>query len=277
MKANKLFAIVMAVAMVFSLTACGHEHTWADANCTTPKTCSDCGETEGESLGHIWADATCAAPKTCSVCKATEGKVAGHKWLEATTEAPKTCSVCKATTGSKLKTDSRFRTKAPKELQGTWKCDVVLTDEMMDLPGFGNAECTFILTFGNTGELSQKVQVKDEKDFMTKFKLYTVQVTYEDFAHEGFSREESDQAMLNAYGLNVPDYVDAMLKGYDINSLFKWYTAEEVYYVENGNIYTALSWKANFDKSAYTLNNGKLVIDGLSLEEGGTPLTWKKA
>ena len=31
-----------------------HEHTWVDATCTTPKTCSGCGETEGEALGHTY-------------------------------------------------------------------------------------------------------------------------------------------------------------------------------------------------------------------------------
>jgi DNA-directed RNA polymerase subunit RPC12/RpoP len=29
------------------------EHKWLDATCTTPKTCSLCGKTEGEALGHI--------------------------------------------------------------------------------------------------------------------------------------------------------------------------------------------------------------------------------
>jgi DNA-directed RNA polymerase subunit RPC12/RpoP len=29
------------------------EHEWLDATCTTPKTCSLCGKTEGEALGHI--------------------------------------------------------------------------------------------------------------------------------------------------------------------------------------------------------------------------------
>ena len=31
-----------------------HEHTWVDATCTAPKTCSGCGETEGEALGHTY-------------------------------------------------------------------------------------------------------------------------------------------------------------------------------------------------------------------------------
>ena len=49
-------------ALIFSalivLTGCGHEHEWTKATCTEPKTCTKCGETEGEALGHRWKEAT---------------------------------------------------------------------------------------------------------------------------------------------------------------------------------------------------------------------------
>ena len=76
------------------------EHTWVNATCTAPKTCSVCTATEGEALGHTWTDATCTAPKTCSVCTATEGEALGHNWTDATCTAPKTCSVCGVTEGA---------------------------------------------------------------------------------------------------------------------------------------------------------------------------------
>ena len=66
------------------------EHTWEDADCVTPKTCSTCGATEGEALGHSWLDATCQDPKTCSVCNATEGSTGSHNYVEGV------CSVCSA-------------------------------------------------------------------------------------------------------------------------------------------------------------------------------------
>ena len=84
------------------LTGCGHEHIWAEATCTEPKTCSECGETEGEALGHTWEEATCTAPKTCSRCGETEGEALGHTWVEANYQAPKTCSVCDATEGEPM-------------------------------------------------------------------------------------------------------------------------------------------------------------------------------
>ena len=59
-------------------SVCDHDgHSWTDADCDTPKTCSVCGETEGEALGHAYAesarvDATCGADGsvtyTCGNC-----------------------------------------------------------------------------------------------------------------------------------------------------------------------------------------------------------------
>jgi uncharacterized repeat protein (TIGR02543 family) len=53
-------------------------HTWADATCTVPATCSVCGTTEGEPIAHAWVPANCQAPKTCSGCGATEGEIGDH-------------------------------------------------------------------------------------------------------------------------------------------------------------------------------------------------------
>ena len=102
-------------------------HTWAEATCTAPKTCSVCGATEGAALGHTpgaaadctnaqtctvcgtelkaalghtaGAEATCTTAQTCTVCGAELKAALGHTWVEATCTAPKTCSVCGATEG----------------------------------------------------------------------------------------------------------------------------------------------------------------------------------
>ena len=36
-----------------------HTHTWREAGCTEPKTCTGCGVTLGEALGHDWKDLSC--------------------------------------------------------------------------------------------------------------------------------------------------------------------------------------------------------------------------
>lgn len=53
-------------------------HNWKTATCTTPKTCSKCGETSGNALGHTWKSASCTQPKTCSKCGKKEGNALGH-------------------------------------------------------------------------------------------------------------------------------------------------------------------------------------------------------
>lgn len=100
--------IIAAITIgIFALAYCPHE--WADANCTSPKTCLKCGKTEGEppgDEGHVWDSATCTKPKTCSICGKTEGSALGHKWEDQTYEKPKTCSRCGATEGKSLKDET---------------------------------------------------------------------------------------------------------------------------------------------------------------------------
>ena len=100
---KKLFSILILVICLSLLTGCMCKHeTWNEADCVTPKTCAECGETEGAPLGHVWIAATCDAPKTCETCGVTEGEAKGHSWVDATcTEAGSYdlvvyCSVCEA-------------------------------------------------------------------------------------------------------------------------------------------------------------------------------------
>lgn len=70
-------AIAASAVLALCLAGCACEHVWEDADCTAPKTCSECGETEGEALGHEWEEASCYTPKTCAVCEEEEGEPAG--------------------------------------------------------------------------------------------------------------------------------------------------------------------------------------------------------
>ena len=95
-----------------------HNHTWVNADCDTPKTCSVCQATEGEALGHNWVNADCDTPKTCSVCQATEGEALGHSWVNADCDTPKTCSVCQETEGEAL--GHSYGTMLVKDETGHW-------------------------------------------------------------------------------------------------------------------------------------------------------------
>lgn len=301
----KKICLICALVMVLilPLSGCGCDHEWSDATCSAPKTCQLCGKTEGEplphtlqdatcttpktctvcnatvgnALGHTWENATCTAPKTCTLCKITEGKPVGHKWQEATTEAPMTCSVCNKTEGSKLKTDSRFTTKSTKNLHGKWISDVTISDEMMGIDNFGSVNYIVTIDFDNIGNMSMKLAVKDKEDFLKKLKKYTIDLTYDTFKQEGLTKEQADQAMIDTYGLNVNDYVEASLKNYDPNEIFDDLNFQKVYYVNGNTVYTALSWYAKFEGSEFKINNGQLVINEISLEEGGSPIVFKRS
>ena len=71
---KKHISLLLIAAMVLTLCACGHQHTWVEATCTDPKTCAECGATEGEPLGHQLSEATYWEAPTCSVCGAVEGE-----------------------------------------------------------------------------------------------------------------------------------------------------------------------------------------------------------
>lgn len=127
---KKIGILIIALALLLVLSACGCEHEWKDAACGLPKTCTLCGEVEGEPGDHTWQDATCDAPKTCTLCGATEGEklehqweetsactihcalcnaespdAPGHQWVDATCTAAKSCSVCNLVEGEPLPHD----------------------------------------------------------------------------------------------------------------------------------------------------------------------------
>ena len=58
-----------------------HTHTYTEATCAKPKTCSVCGETEGEPIEHTWEEATCKSPEKCNVCGEIRGEKLEHKFV----------------------------------------------------------------------------------------------------------------------------------------------------------------------------------------------------
>lgn len=98
---KKYIYLLAATLTMLILTSC-HSHSFAPATCTTPSTCTECNETQGEALGHELIAATCERPATCSRCSITVGEALGHKWEPATCDTPKKCSVCGKKEGNSL-------------------------------------------------------------------------------------------------------------------------------------------------------------------------------
>lgn len=87
------------------MSGCCISHDWQEATCTEPRTCSKCGEREGEALGHTWTEATCTKPKTCTRCGAEEGSALGHTLTEANYQQAAICEVCGENVGEPLQAE----------------------------------------------------------------------------------------------------------------------------------------------------------------------------
>ena len=92
----KKILTLLLLCILIGLFGCSpkHEHSWKEANCEESKTCTECGETEGEALGHEWAEATCTTPKTCLRCGKTEGEALGHSVKNLSCTEGGTCERC---------------------------------------------------------------------------------------------------------------------------------------------------------------------------------------
>ena len=73
---KKTLIMILAAVLLLSLCACTAE---PQATEPTENLCI---------VGHSWSDANCRFPKTCTVCYATEGQANGHNWEKGK------CTVC---------------------------------------------------------------------------------------------------------------------------------------------------------------------------------------
>lgn len=280
--------IVLALVFVLALSACGCKHeTWNDADCVTPKTCAECGETEGEALGHSWNEATCELPKTCATCAltegealghswqdatcenaktcatcaATEGEALGHDWQDATTELPKTCATCAATEGEKIVTDPRFTTAATAAVQGKWMCEVPMSAEALGIPGFeGDLKMQVIMDLGNDGTFGISFDVTDKEAFNSAMIDYLAESLYAEFKNEGMNKEEADQAMKLAYGMDVKTYAAAAMSSMSASEILGMADIKMVYYIEGDELFLGISWTEEMSPAKYVLEGDTLTL-----------------
>lgn len=287
---KKYLLLLLALVCLLSLAGCGCKHeTWTEANCTAPKTCADCGETEGAPLGHRWQNATCDGAKTCQVCGVTEGEPLGHdfgdaapggqnceqppscircgqpqqeakphSWQDATTEAPKTCQVCGMTEGDKIITDPRFTTAACQGLFGSWEGKYTMTGGMMGNATMPDMPVILGITFHNDGSYTESVRMADKAAYTLQMEQYYIQELYAEFENQyGMTKEQADQAMQQAYGMDVKSYAKVMAAAIDFDAMLAASSQEGVYYVADGKLYSGTDWN--------TLEGEVLRLEGETL------------
>lgn len=280
-----LLALVLVCAMALSACGCKHEtwldadcvtpktcaecgetegaplgHTWAAATCLTPKTCEVCGETEGEALGHTWVDADCVNPKTCSACKETEGEALGHIWLEATTEAPETCETCGETQGERIISDPRFTTAACQPLFGTWVGEVTIPGSVLGEPldqYVDELPVDVTLVLNNDGTMTMIVLPKDEEQMVDIMIQFTKDLIYAELASSGLSEAEIDAAMEQTYGMSMDDYIRSEMENMELEEYF---TQTGVYYVDGDKLYLGESWDDVLESDTFELEDGVLYL-----------------
>ena len=78
-------------------------HDYSPATCTTPATCSVCGDTEGTYLGHRGGEATCKSAAVCELCSEEYGSIDinNHKTLTVLEYVAPTCTATGLTEGAK--------------------------------------------------------------------------------------------------------------------------------------------------------------------------------
>ena len=292
---KKIVLLVMTLATVLGLTACGCKHeAWIAADCVNPKTCAGCGETEGAPLGHNWNAASCEAPKTCTICALTEGAPLGHNWTEATceqpktcqncritegeslghdwmdptTEAPKTCAACGKTEGMKIATDPRFTTASCQPLFGRWKAEITKFTSASDIQGI---RMDIYMEFFNDGSLKMKMELKDPEAYLETMIQAAMEAYYIIMAEEGYSRDQAAKMFQEENGKDIEAFYRELYTSVDLNQMFGLMDAVSyVYFVEGDQLYQGLTWSMEMTPAKFQILDGNLYL--FDFDKPGTPV-----
>ena len=95
---KKLTAIILALAMLMSLAACGGSEEAASEKVSTEAPAPAAEAEEVKDCSHDWAEASCKTPRTCLLCGETEGEITEHSFgnwqAEGEEEMLRACTVC---------------------------------------------------------------------------------------------------------------------------------------------------------------------------------------
>lgn len=263
-----LTALVLVCMMVLTGCFCQHE-VWNEANCTTPKTCAECGEIEGAPLGHSWLVANCVDPKTCEVCGATDGEAKGHSWIDATYETPKTCEICDTTEGEPL----------PPPFLGTWVIERPFTTADMKITDIEYSFCAvYHYTFAADGTMTIEIREEDMNALMGSFKSFFVEYIYTLIkSNYGVDRDAIDAALAADGRPSITEQADASFGEIGLEEALADTNGTGSFYMKDGNVHISIAFADVFSKvvsdpeipNTFTVEGDTLTLNwaSTSLEE----------
>ncbi|MCR5457773.1 MAG: hypothetical protein K6F14_06825 [Clostridiales bacterium] len=235
---TSLILVTIMLATLLIVSSCSCKHNWIEATCTVPKTCSECGKTEGEALGHTWIAATCTVPKTCSVCGETEGTALGHTWIAATCTVPKTCSVCGKTEGTALgHTWIAATCAAPKTCSICGKTE----GAKLSTHSTNQGTCAICGTFVN--KLSSELALL--KLYVSNCNEYAASIlqAINSYGTKAYSYISDKFSSFTGYYSDILDVLDSCPKTdfVELREILSTVTAEQMYYMKQASSATTTS------------------------------------
>ena len=224
-----LLVTVIAAGMLAGCGSCSHK--WLPADCENPRTCYNCGLTEGEPTDT-------------------------HLWEEATTDHAKRCTVCGLTDGERIDVDDRFHTEDCKALFGNWVTDYEMDGSMISMSEL-KFDMKLTMTFTNEGELTIKKEFKDKSKAEKAIAETLTQMLYDQYEANGMTQSQADAACKSQHGMTVPEF--ANYRADQIADVLTD-TQYKVYYVENDRLYSAEDWDSNMGSQIFSVQDGGKML-----------------
>ena len=231
---RKLSVLICILALAMIFTGCCRHEEWTEANCNAPKTCVECGETEGVALEHIWQ------PRS--------------------TEAPETCSLCGETRGERIVTDPRFTTASTIDFYGTWKGHSSISGNLISEGLDATMPVDITLILRNDSTMHLEIIGTDTDAFIKSAEEFLHNKLEEEAA--GLTEFTFAEYMAIVYEMTPDQYVEQQLAALDLTALTQGYTLDGVYYIEGDQLHIGLGWEADPNPFTFQRNGGTLVIQG---------------
>ena len=165
--------------------------------------------------------------------------------------------------GTLMDCSDKFDRETAAHLFGTWKAKV----DLMDFISESNIELKetfyieFLIIFSDNGTFTLEATVDEPKlrDFMYQ---YALEMVYASFEEEGMTRAEADAMFKGMMGMTIPQYVEEQMKGVELSDLLMGLpeTLTRVYYVEDGQLYTAENWNTPPELTPLTIEGNQFTI-----------------